>query len=91
MRHSGNLRVGFGANIDANVFATVSKRRQGQARIGSAIEDHARRRTRMGLRQIICNGLEGAGANYGRAVGRASEFHRRADGVSLGGRRAGLG
>ena len=91
MRHGGNLRVSFGANIDANVFATVSKRRHGQARISSAIEDHARRRTRMGLRQIICDGLEGAGAKYGRAVGWAPEFQRRADGVGLGGRRAGLG
>ena len=91
MRDGGNLRTGFGGNIDANVFATLSKRRHGQARIGSAIEDHARRRTWMGSRQVICYGLEYAGTKYGRAVARASEFHRRADGVGLGGRRAGLG
>ena len=50
LRYGDNFRVDFGRNIDANVFAAVSKRRHGQACIGSAIKDHARRRLWMGLR-----------------------------------------
>ena len=82
--------MGFGGNIDANVFATLSKCSHGHPRVRPAIENHDRCRNRVSMRQIICDCLEDTGAKNGRAVGWAPQFYLRADGIGLSNRCASL-